>query len=432
MARMGIPRYGTFVRGLGVVGLALAAAAPAGASGFSAFDSGVKAMGFSGAFTAQASDPTAVFYNLGGLALLEQGKLTGGSSGVYLNESQFRGTTPGIASGTAGEQEPSLAPQVHAYAVKAFGQSKKLKWGTGVYTPFAFETEWADPESFSGRLITTDAQLQTYDVTTSLAYPITKNFGFGAGVTYRSSTFDMGRRIDAFNPNNFENQDIGSFVVETDSSDGIGWSAGLLNRIGGFSWGLSYRSAIEIAYTGSGKLTQILTGDDQFDELNALIYPYDKELPLTTTISFPDTATLGLAFATENFLIEADASQTGWSRFEGMAVTFPANPTFSQNLQGAYEDAMSYRLGLQLGLAKGMKLRFGYALEESPQPDESVAPLFPDAERSIFSLGFGRDWLDIGFQFVSPSDRTTLTNADTFNGTYSGNTYILGISATKK
>ncbi|HKV11298.1 MAG TPA: outer membrane protein transport protein, partial [Thermoanaerobaculia bacterium] len=167
-------------------------AAPAWASGFSAFDSGVKAMGFSGAFTAQADDPTAVFYNLGGLALLEKGKLTGGSTGVYLNESQFRGTSPGIARGTAGEQEQSLSPQPHAYAVKAFGQSKKLKWGTGIYMPYAFETEWTDPESFSGRLLTTDAQLQTYDVTTSLAYPITKNFGFGAGVIYRSSTFDLG------------------------------------------------------------------------------------------------------------------------------------------------------------------------------------------------------------------------------------------------
>lgn len=373
-----------------------------------------------------------MFYNLGGLALLEQGKLTVGSSGVYLNESQFRGASPGLARGTAGEQETMLSPQAHAYAVKAFGQSKKLKWGTGIYTPYAFETEWADPEGFSGRLLTTDAQLRTYDLTTSLAYPITKNFGFGAGVTYRSSTFDLGRRIDAFNPNTFERADIGSLAVETDASDGIGWSAGILNRIGHFSWGISYRSAIEIDYEGSGKLTQILTGDDQFDELNALVYPYDMELPMTTTISFPDTATLGLAFATERFLIEADVTQTGWSNFEGLAVTFPANPAFSQNLQGAYEDAMSYRLGLQFGLAKGMKLRFGYALEESPQPDASVAPLFPDAERSIFSLGFGRDWLDIGFQFVSPSDRTTLTNADTFNGTYSGNTYILGISATKK
>lgn len=405
-------------------------AAPAEASGFSAFDSGVKAMGFSGAFTAQASDPTAVFYNFGGLALLEKGKLTLGASGVYLNESQFQGTSPGFAAGTAGEQETSLAPGGHVYAVKKLGD--RLKWGTGIYTPYAFETDWSDAAGFSGRLLTTGAQLQTYDVTTGLAYALTKNLGFGAGVTYRSSTFDVGRRIDAFNPNENERQDVGSLAVETDASDGIGWSAGLLHRIGGFSWGLSYRSAIEIDYEGSGKLTQILTGDDQFDALNALVYPYDRELPITTTISFPDTATLGLAFATESLVIAADVSQTGWSRFEGLAVTFPANPAFSQTLQGAWEDAMSYRLGLELGLAKGMKLRFGYALEESPQPDASVAPLFPDAERSIFSLGFGRDWLDIGFQFVSPSDRTTLTNADTMNGTYSGNTYILGISATKK
>ena len=38
-------------------------------AGFSAPDPGVKAMGLGGAFVARASDPTAGFYNPGGLAL---------------------------------------------------------------------------------------------------------------------------------------------------------------------------------------------------------------------------------------------------------------------------------------------------------------------------------------------------------------------------
>jgi long-chain fatty acid transport protein len=424
-------RFGSYALALSLCALTLPA--PAGASGFSLSGQGVKALGMGGAFTAQANDPTAVYYNPGGLALLEKGKLTAGAASTYLNESQFQGASPGLGAGTAAEQEAgfTILP-VHTYAVKKLGD--KLKLGAGLYQPFGFENEWAQPDSFAGRTLTTGSELQVFDVSSVLAWKISPSFGFGAGVVYRNAKLSTGRRIEAFNPNEAADADIGSLAFETDNEAGFGWTAGLLHRIGTrFSWGLSYRSAIEIDFQGSGTLTQILTGDDQFDALNTLIYPYDKELPATTTLTFPDEAVLGIAFApSEKLLVALDVAQTGWSQFEGLAVTYPANGSFDQTLQGIYDDTLSYRLGLQIGLGKGMQLRLGYAFEESPQPDESVAPFFPDAERSIVSLGFGRDWLDLGFQLITPDDRTTLTNIDTLNGTYSGNTYILGISATKK
>jgi long-chain fatty acid transport protein len=424
-------RYGSLALTLSLCALTLPA--PAGASGFSLSGQGVKALGMGGAFTAQANDPTAVFYNPGGLALLEKGKLTAGTASMYLNESQYRGTSPGPGAGTSAEQEAGFTTiPVHTYAVKKLGDHFKL--GAGLYQPYGFENQWTDPASFAGRTLTTDSELQVFDVSSVLAWKVTPSFGLGAGAVYRNSKLSTGRRIQALNPTTAERVDIGSLAFETDNDAGFGWTAGLLHRIGTrFSWGISYRSPIEIDFQGSGTLTQVLTGDDQFDALNVLVYPYDTELPASTTLTFPDEAVLGIAFApSERFLVALDVAQTGWSQFEGLAVTYPANDSFDQTLQGVYDDTLSYRLGLQVGIGKGMQLRFGYALEESPQPDPSVAPFFPDAERSVFSLGFGRDWLDVGFQFITPDDRTTLTNADTFNGTYSGNTYILGISATKK
>jgi len=408
------------------------APAPGWGSGFSATEPGVKAMGLGGAFTAQAADPTVIFYNPGALALLPKGKLTVGVGALYLNESQFQGTSPGIGAGTAAEQEVGLTVPAQIYAVKALGP--KLKLGLGVYTPYAFKTDWADPAAFAGRYVTTSSELRTFDAKSVLALQVTPNFGFGAGVIYRTFDLAVGRRVPGFNPNTGEIQDIGSLAMQTDFESGIGWDAGFLHRIGkGFAWGASYRSPIDIDSVGAGRLTQILTGDAQIDALNRATLPYDVDLPLATGISFPDTATLGIAITpSEMLLVEVDVAQTGWSRFEGLAVDFPTRPAFDQTLQGAWEDALSYRLGVQLTMGKGVQLRFGYAFEESPQPDASVAPLFPDAERSIFSAGIGRDWLDVGFQFISPASRTTLTNADNLNGTYSGNSYLLGFSITKK
>ena len=413
-------------------GLAMAGHPPAAeAAGFAAPDQGIKAMGMAGAFAAQADDPTAGFYNPGGLALFKKGKLTTGLATSYLNESQYQGLAPGIGQGTGGQQAKTTGLLPHAYAVKPLGTRFKL--GVAVYTPFAFETRWDDVGSFAGRFLATSGQIQTYDLNTNIAWKVTPGFGIGAGVIYRNAKFSMGRRLAGINPNSGQTLDVGSFDIETDWDAGIGWDVGFLSKIGDrFAWGVTYRSPIDIDFAGAGKLTQISTGDPQIDALNLASLPYGDNLPVSTSISFPQTATLAVGFApTARLWIETDVTQTAWSRFKGMRVSFPFNPVFSQTLQGPWEDTLSYRLGVQLKMSRGMVLRLGYALEESPQPDASLAPILPDARRSIFSAGFGRDWLDLGFQFIAPERRTTLVNADNLNGIYKGNTYLLGVSVTK-
>ena len=44
---------------------------PAHAAGFSIFEQGARGMGFAGAFTAQAGDPSAIFHNAAGIAFLK-------------------------------------------------------------------------------------------------------------------------------------------------------------------------------------------------------------------------------------------------------------------------------------------------------------------------------------------------------------------------
>jgi long-subunit fatty acid transport protein len=175
-------------------GFALAGG-PLGAAGFTAPDPGIKAMCLAGAFTAQASDPTASFYNPGGLALLKKGKLTAGLAADYLNESQYQGAAPGIGAGQAGQQKKAFTILPHLYAVKPLGD--KLKLGVAVYTPYAFKTEWEDPGAFAGRYLTTRGQLQSYDVNTNLSWKVTPSLGFGAGVIYQEYVWFADHLLDA-------------------------------------------------------------------------------------------------------------------------------------------------------------------------------------------------------------------------------------------
>ena len=405
--------------------------AGAWASGFSATDPGVKAMGLAGAVVARADDPTAGFYNPGALALVKKGKLTAGLAGVFQNESHYQGLAPGIGAGTASQQDRFFQIPPSVFAALPLGA--KVKMGLGVYTPFALRTSWADPDNFAGRFLTTRSQLQTYDVNGNLAWQPAPWFGIGGGVVYRSSKLSMGRRLSGFEPG-LGFRDVGSFAIDSGWNTGVGWDAGFLLKGGEtVALGGSYRSPITVNYGGAGRLTQISTGNDQLDALNRASLPYGIDLPIQSSIGFPAIATVGLGFAPfPGMWVETDVTQTAWSRFKGLDVIFTSQPSFSRTVQGPWEDALSYRLGIELEMAGGIKLRGGYALEKTPQPDASLAPFFPDAQRNVISAGFGRDWLDVGFQFISPSSRTTLVNSDALNGTYTGNTYVLGISITKK
>src|SRR5229473_4646215 len=76
--------------------LALAASmgpAPARAAGFAIFEQGARGMGFAGAFTAQANDPSAIFHNAAGIAFLKGNQLYFGGTLIHPS-STFTGADP--------------------------------------------------------------------------------------------------------------------------------------------------------------------------------------------------------------------------------------------------------------------------------------------------------------------------------------------------
>jgi long-chain fatty acid transport protein len=421
-------------RRLSVAALALlfllAGAAAGRAGGFAADQEGVKAMGMAGAFTAIADDPSCLFYNVGGMSLLRKGTILVGASGVDLQQSLFQGLPPGVGSGTTGQQAAPKSIPAHAYLVLPFGTRAKV--GFGYDSPYWLKTDWSDPLSFPGRFISLTSQLRTHDLNPSFSFAVTPDLGVGAGAIYRLSDLSTTRHLSTSDPATGQPLDVASEDVGTDFDGGLGWDVGILHRpTPGFSWGFSYRSAIKIDYKGAARLTQILTGNSAVDQLTAASLPLNSNLPIASSIEFPSTATLGLALSwgSQNQVTTAfDISRTDWNRFTGLEVGFINNPSLSYTLQGAYKDSLSYRLGLRWKRPGGSQWRLGVAYDQTPQPDASVSPFLPDANRTTLALGWGLDWLDVALQWVQWSDRTTLTNADTLNGTYRSRAFVLGVS----
>lgn len=411
--------------------LAVLAAAPAGASGFAVYDQGARATALGGAFVAQADDNTAIFYNVGGLALAPKKKLlSAGVTAVSRNALQFQGRAPGIGAGTTGEQGSELALQPHVYWIKPIGDRGVV--GAGAFFPFALSTDWSDPGAFAGRRVATSASIDVYDLNPVVAWKIGDRLGVGAGVFYRLSEVSVARRYPGTDPFGGGLIDFATLDFDSDMEGGVGFNAGALARLGSLSVGLAYRSGVSIDHAGSATLTAVPTGNDQLDALIAASLPLGRELAARTTVDYPATAAVGVALRFgKASAVELDAVQTGWSSVEELAVELPNDPEFDRVYPQELDDTLDLRLGVRVLLASQFELRFGVSMEESPQPTATAGPLWVGADRTAVSAGLGRDWLDVAVSWFQLDDVAVTDSVDGLNGGYSGDGFSLSVTVSK-
>ncbi len=414
---------------VGLMALGLTAPAAHGAA-FGIFEQGSKGMGMAGAFTAQADDPSLLFHNAGGLAFVDEQQITTGLTWIHVNGTEFTGSNP--FPGNVREDLKDLdATPIHAYWVRPLGD--RWRFGLGLNSPFGLSTEWENKNTFSGRFISQRAELQTFDLNPTLGIQLTPNFGVGFGLIARVSSVELERVVPTINPFTGAVVDIAKVELDSGLDDtGVGFNLGILHKVGSaFSWGLSYRSSIEIDYDGDGRFTQISTGNAVLDAVVARQLPFGRDVDLETTIEFPEMASLGFAFLlTQNLLAEVDINYTGWSSFDALPLTFVGLPALSSIVPQNYDDAYNYRLGFNYTTARGSQWRFGYGFDESPQPDESVGPLLPDSDRNVFTVGYGTvggKW-DLALMYLASDSRETSVNRDNFNGRYETDAVLVGIT----
>jgi long-chain fatty acid transport protein len=399
------------------------------ADGLSLIDPNARAAGMGGAYVAQASDPTAIFYNPGGLALLKKKKgLSAGVSLSSIRESSFQGLPSGIGAGTTGTQEKKLTTLPYLFSSAPIGG--RVVGGVGAYTAYRAHSEWAEPSLFSGRYLATESEIDALDLAPTFAIAITPNFGIGGGAIYRRTTLSASRRIGATLAGNIT--DVAEISMETDSTSSTGWQAGILFRAGeGFAIGVTHHSAIRVDFEGAGRLTQIMTGNAQLDQLITATFPFGQDLALSSHFDFPAQTTAGIAVGAGPMLFEVDATRANWKDTTAVGFLFPNNPPLSVTYALALKETTSYRGGIRYRFTTGPQLRLGYAVSKSPQPNGTAGPFLADANRNTATLGFGLDWLDVAVGWTTFDPRSVTNNVDQFNGNYRGNAWSAAITVTK-
>lgn len=406
---------------LGALALGIALTpAPARAAGFAIFEQGARAMGFAGAFTAQASDPSAIFHNPAGIAFLKGKQVYLGGT-LIRPTSDFTGADPFPGEGTSEKGNMGLLVPPTLYYTQQF--SERIVLGVGFNTPFGLKTEWANPESYSGRFISQLADLKGYSINPTVSYKLADRLAVGGGLDVRLNSVTLERHVPSVNPFTQTVVDIAAARLEGDTKVALGFNVGILAKPSqSLSIGASYRHKVNVKFTGSASFRQISTQNAQFDARVASALP-SGAVALATSVEFPAFASGGVAYMWGRWIVEADVNWYQWSSFDRVNLTFEGRPELNQSIEENYEDVFQYRIGAERRLSDTWQVRGGYFYDQTPSPPASVSPLLPDADRHGVALGAtwrrGRVRVDAANWLVFFKERSTEgLNQDRYDGTY--------------
>jgi len=294
-----------------------------------------------------------------------------------------------------------------------------------INSPFGLETSWADETftSFDGTVISAGPPPITLD-NLEPALSRIKMLNFNPNLSYKldnNSSVSFGLDFYDVIDLTFNSQAI----KINGTGNGVGWNIGIVKKMDKLTLGASYRSKVETDITGSFDSTGIGS----------------SVIGAQAKLEFPDIFQLGLHYqATQSLGIEFDVDRTGWSSFDQIKIQDSLGTTLTSSTNN-WNSSWAYRLGFTYKVSSGTKIMFGYAYDESPQPDEYFSARVPDADRQLFSIGASHNlggWiLEYSYMYVDVDSRTINSSAGfagepngtaLYNGTYETDVSLIGVS----
>jgi len=395
------------------------------AGGFQINEQNARAMGFAGAFVAQASDASAVYFNPAGLAFQKGWKVLGGTTFI-IPTTTFTGPAPSTTK-TSMESQVFYPPNFYL----SYGMRDGLAFGLGIFTPYGLGSEW--PVDWTGRRLSVKTDLKSFYINPSVSYKVAENFSIGAGISYIIGDVSLKFRVPTYSsltPPTPSPRD-GTANLEADGT-GFGFNVGLMFKpTADLSIGLSYRSLTDLEFSGEATFTDMQALTTYFPGGTG-----KTKLPLSSSLAG------GIAYdASEQLTLEADIQYVGWAQYLELVVDLPEGPAFpltGKPLQADmaskknWEDSFLIKVGGEYRLDR-LALRLGYLFDTTPQPEKSVEPMLPDADRNELCVGFGYKLsdnlsLDAAYQLILFKNRTVSTGTNVFPGTYESTASLIGIN----
>lgn len=392
-------------------------ASPAYGSGFGIFTQGASALGQADAVVAHNDGPSAIFFNPALLNKLPGTQVEVGTTLLFPSR-DFRNSTNGATAST----EDTLYYPSTFYMSHAF--TDKISAGLGVFNPFGLGTEWNG--TWEGRYIATTSKIETYAVNPVLAYQITRDLSFAAGldVILLDATLEKKVNLSPLGLPDANQRFKGD-------GTGVGYNLGVAYHPGyGLSLGVSYRSEVEVD----------VEGDVSFDLPSPLLAGVLPNAGGKTTITLPRQLLAGVAYqAGERLTLETGFRWEDWNSFEESKVELnqPLNGQSTITEPKNWHDTFAVNVGGKYRLNDTFTLLSGYLYGWNPVPDETLEPSVPDANTHLFCLGtemaFSNIKLAVSYAYQLQEERSKNNTVGAAvggaaNGTYNADIHLLGLS----
>ena len=406
------------------------------------------------AFTAQADDPSALYYNPAGLVNVKGAQIYFGGNFIT-GRTEFTSTTGETAESDLGGTV-AFPPPAHFYLTWNLGNTdipvlKPLTLGIGINSPFGLLIRWPDDGPFSATV--TEATLPLLDIKPTLAYRISNYLSIGLGL-------DVYTFSDLIGEGQLEIKNNTSELNGTDTS--VGFNASFLitpsrhpspspNRSGKkelgkprLNLGMVFRSSADLDLEGEFLSNGAKIANAEF------------------TVPIPWVLSTGIAYwpvrdQKHEWKLEFDFEWIDWSTFSNFDVKL-SNGTVIRSPRD-WDDTYTFSVGsefkwLDLPVLPDWEvaLRAGYQRSQAPNSAQTFSPAISDANYNILATGLGLKCtkgghffglipcgyesnylpksivLDLGFSAALWEKRTINGNRlnSTHNGTYETKDWYIG------
>jgi long-chain fatty acid transport protein len=324
----------------------------------------INSMALGAAYVAHTSGADSAYYNPAAMSFMDdKNYLEGSLTLAHLPSIKYDLVSP--YSGKT-KVENIVIPNLH-YVSKAYGD---IRWGISVATPAGLSKRWDTPYQ---KLYAQEFTLRNVEINPSVSYRVSDSFSIAGGLRV---IYSEGKVYS-------DGSDAGYPIKRQMEGDTIefGYNLALLYKAPqDINLAVTYRSNVDLDEEGDANLYLGGIGSQ---------YSADVTVPIPAALNIAISKTWN-----DTFTLEFVYERTFWSEYKTLdfnynpAITNPIlKDAFDTPIDKSWKDTDTFRIGATYVMDR-LTLMCGFAIDETPIPDKTIAFELPDSDAKIYSIGF--------------------------------------------
>jgi long-chain fatty acid transport protein len=329
------------------------------------------------------------YFNPANMVWLEDGNFIEGSLEVGILPSYtYNGKTklPIDSSGAMypnheeGEDETAFIPSFHY--VSPFVDN--VRFGLSFVAPAGLAKRW---HTYFGESYAQKFELKVFELNPTISFKVSDNFSVGGGIRILYSEGVV--RSNQIHPE--YKVAILSRDMDADTDLLFGYNLALSYKFNdNFTFAATYRSKVDLKEEGDANLFFIGSPAD-------MIAPQRYIGPASVKLPLPADLNLALSYHKDKFGFEFVYEMLFWSEYEYLDFNYPTPlypnypvlyAAFDKPIPKRWDDSSAYRFGVTYDATDKLRLMAGFAIDDTPIPNETLMYELPDSDAKIYSIGF--------------------------------------------